>query len=187
MRTAAYKVDVVSDRRRRENVPRHILCSEKLQKIARNSKLWDMRVYYYENELEDEFNAFDSFAIQLAFEQAKLKKKRMYRVIREGNYTGFPGFYGVLMRHCNTLPLSSNFKTMEDSDVLDDDGFYVQEYTVHFCEPIYPDPNKKRAQNSCEMRDKNYEAWKAVYEQNYGEKLTYSCDEEQPIKEKKAL
>lgn len=119
-----------------------------------------MRVYYYENELEDEFNAFDSFAIQLAFEQAKLKKKKMYRVIREGNYTGFPGFYGVLMRHCNTLPLSSNFKTMEDSDVLDDDGFYVQEYTVHFCEPIYPDPNKKRAQNSCEMRDKNYEAWK---------------------------
>ena len=190
------------------------------------------------------FNAFDNFAIQLAFEQGKLKKKKMYRVIREGNYTGFPGFYGVLMRHCNTLPLSSNFKTMEkfiaavdrvleknqfvlvypeqgmwwnyrkprplqkgaftfaarnnkpvlpvfitmeDSDVLDDDGFYVQEYTVHFCEPIYPDPNKKRAQNSCEMRDKNYEAWKAVYEQTYGEKLTYSCDEEQPIKEKKAL
>lgn len=190
------------------------------------------------------FNAFDSFAIQLAFEQAKLKKKKMYRVIREGNYTGFPGFYGVLMRHCNTLPLSSNFKTMEkfiaavdrvleknqfvlvypeqgmwwnyrkprplqkgaftfaarnnkpvlpvfitmeDSDVLDDDVFYVQEYTVHFCEPIYPDPNKKRAQNSCEMRDKNYEAWKAVYERTYGEKLTYSCDEEQSIKEKKAL
>lgn len=190
------------------------------------------------------FNAFDSFAIQLAFEQGKLKKKKMYRVIREGNYTGFPGFYGVLMRHCNTLPLSSNFKTMEkfiaavdrvleknqfvlvypeqgmwwnyrkprplqkgaftfaarnnkpvlpvfitmeDSDVLDDDGFYVQEYTVHFCEPIYPDPNKKRAQNACEMRDKNYEAWKAVYEQTYGEKLTYSCDEEQQVKEKKAL
>lgn len=190
------------------------------------------------------FNAFDSFAIQLAFEQGKLKKKKMYRVIREGNYTGFPGFYGVLMRHCNTLPLSSNFKTMEkfiaavdrvleknqfvlvypeqgmwwnyrkprplqkgaftfaarnnkpvlpvfitmeDSNVLDDDGFYVQEYTVHFCEPIYPDPNKKRAQNACEMRDKNYEAWKSVYEQTYGEKLTYSCDEEQQVKEKKAL
>ena len=27
MRTVAYKVDVASDRRRRENVPRHILCS----------------------------------------------------------------------------------------------------------------------------------------------------------------
>ena len=35
-----------------------------------------MQVYYYENELEDEFNAFDNFVIQLAFEQAKLKKKR---------------------------------------------------------------------------------------------------------------
>ena len=28
MRTAAYKVGVASDRRRRKNVPRHILCSE---------------------------------------------------------------------------------------------------------------------------------------------------------------
>ena len=27
MRTATYNVDVASDRRRRENVPRHILCS----------------------------------------------------------------------------------------------------------------------------------------------------------------
>ena len=27
MRTAAYNVDVASDRRRRKNVPRHILCS----------------------------------------------------------------------------------------------------------------------------------------------------------------
>ena len=36
MRTAAYKVDVASDRRRRENVSRHILCSlcEKLAKCA---------------------------------------------------------------------------------------------------------------------------------------------------------
>ena len=31
MRTAAYNVDVASDRRRRKNVPRHILCSSKLQ------------------------------------------------------------------------------------------------------------------------------------------------------------
>nr|DAH06332.1 MAG TPA: hypothetical protein [Caudoviricetes sp.] len=27
MHTAAYKADVASDRRRRKNVPRHILCS----------------------------------------------------------------------------------------------------------------------------------------------------------------
>ncbi len=34
MHTAAYKVDVASDRRRRENVPRHILCYA----VARNSQ-----------------------------------------------------------------------------------------------------------------------------------------------------
>ena len=31
MRTAADKVDVASDRRRRENVPRHILCSRRIR------------------------------------------------------------------------------------------------------------------------------------------------------------
>ena len=58
------------------------------------------------------FNAFDSFAMQMAYEAAKTKGRRLYRVIREGNYTGFPGFYGFLMRNCYTLPLSSNMKTM---------------------------------------------------------------------------
>lgn len=59
------------------------------------------------------FNPFDSFAVEIAFEKAKQHRKRkMYRVIREGNYTGFQGFYGFLMRNCNTLPLSSNMNTM---------------------------------------------------------------------------
>ena len=31
MRTAMYNVDVASDRRRRENVPGHILCSGKMK------------------------------------------------------------------------------------------------------------------------------------------------------------
>jgi len=59
------------------------------------------------------FNAFDSFAIQLAYEAAEQKKRTFYRVIREGNYTSFPGFYGFLMRNCNTLPLSSNRHTLK--------------------------------------------------------------------------
>ena len=59
------------------------------------------------------FNAFDSFAIQLAYEAADQPNRTFYRVIREGNYTNFPGFYGFLMRHCNTLPLSSNLETMK--------------------------------------------------------------------------
>lgn len=59
------------------------------------------------------FNAFDSFAIQEAYHASKKwPKSKFYRVIREGNYTSFPGFFGELMRHFYTLPLSSNMKTM---------------------------------------------------------------------------
>ncbi|MBO4366436.1 MAG: glycosyltransferase family 8 protein, partial [Clostridia bacterium] len=59
------------------------------------------------------FNAFDSFAVQIAYEASGRMDKTFYRVIREGNYTSFPGFYGFLMRNCNTLPLSSNLQTMK--------------------------------------------------------------------------
>lgn len=57
------------------------------------------------------FNPLDSFFIQYAFDAAK-KDGELYRIIREGNYTSFPGFYGFLMRNCNTLPLSSSLATM---------------------------------------------------------------------------
>ena len=61
------------------------------------------------------FNAFDSFAMQIAYESAGQKRKRkLYRVIREGNYTAFPGFFGYLMRNYNTLPLASNPKAMRE-------------------------------------------------------------------------
>ncbi len=56
------------------------------------------------------FNAFDSFIMQEIFDKSK-RKKRMYRIIREGNYTTFGGFFGILMRNCDTLPLSSNNRT----------------------------------------------------------------------------
>ncbi len=60
------------------------------------------------------FNAFDSFAIQMAYEASGHKKRKFYRIIREGNYTAFPGFFGYLMRHCNTLPLASNPSAMKE-------------------------------------------------------------------------
>ena len=41
-----------------------------------------------------------------------LPRKYLYKVIREGNYTNFPGLYGFFFRHCNTLPLSRNRRTM---------------------------------------------------------------------------
>ena len=182
------------------------------------------------------FNAFDSFAVQIAYEKSKqCKKRRLYRVIREGNYTNFPGFYGMLMRNCYTFPLSSNkdtmkkfmksmdtvlqhgdfmlvypeqsmwwnyrkpkplkkgaftfavqnnvpvlpiFITMQDSDIIGDDGFYVQEYIIHIEKPIYPDPSKSRAENIAWMRDENYRIWKEIYEKFYGIPLVYDCEKD---------
>ena len=179
------------------------------------------------------FNAFDSFAIQLAYEASGHKERTFWRVIREGNYTSFPGFYGFLMRHCNTLPLSSNRKTMQkfisatneliqggnfvlfypeqsmwwnyrkpkplktgaftfaaknkapvlpcfitmkDSDVMGEDGFYVQEYTIHVAPPIYPDPALKTRRQVTDMMLKNYQVWKGIYESEYHIALTYTTD-----------
>lgn len=57
------------------------------------------------------FNAFDNFAVYKAIEKY-LHRKELYKVIREGNYTNFPGLYGWFFRHCNTMPLSQNLSTM---------------------------------------------------------------------------
>ena len=54
------------------------------------------------------FNPFDNFAVLVTIDKY-LKKHIMWKVIREGNYTNFPGFYGYLFRQCNTRPFSSNF------------------------------------------------------------------------------
>ncbi|MBR2465886.1 MAG: 1-acyl-sn-glycerol-3-phosphate acyltransferase [Clostridia bacterium] len=178
------------------------------------------------------FNAFDSFAVQIAYERAGYNdtKPRLYRVIREGNYTSFPGFYGYLMRHCNTLPLASShtalkefmnatetllkdgnfvlvypeqsmwwnyrkpkplkpgafrfaakcgvpvvpcFITMRDSKFTDDDGFPVQEYTVHIAEPIYPDEGLSVREASEKMAEENFAVWKKIYEREYAVPLEY--------------
>lgn len=177
------------------------------------------------------FNAMDSFAMQLAYEASGQKHRNFYRIIREGNYTNFPGFYGILMRNCNTFPLSSNkdtmkkfmtnvdkvlqdghfmliypeqsmwwnykkpkplkkggftfavrnnvlvlpcFITMEDSDVVDDDGFFVQEYTIHVAPPIYPKEGKSKAENIRNMMQQNFDVWQKIYEETYGIPLQYA-------------
>ncbi|MBO5047357.1 MAG: 1-acyl-sn-glycerol-3-phosphate acyltransferase [Clostridia bacterium] len=177
------------------------------------------------------FNAFDSFAIQLAYEASEQKNRTFYRVIREGNYTSFPGFYGFLMRHCNTLPLSSHpktlrkfteavdtllreghfvlvypeqsmwwnyrkpkplksgaymfaaknnvpvlpcFITMQDSDIIGEDGFAIQEYTIHVGAPIYPKKENTYRQNIEYMMAENEQIWKHIYETTYQIPLSYT-------------
>ena len=57
------------------------------------------------------FSPFDNYIFFHCIRKY-LPKKYLYKIIREGNYTNFPGLYGFLFRHCNTLPLSRNRRTM---------------------------------------------------------------------------
>ena len=56
------------------------------------------------------FSANDSFIMQKVFEASG--KRKMYKVIREGNYTN-PPCLKFFMQNCDVLPLSSNIQTMK--------------------------------------------------------------------------
>lgn len=61
------------------------------------------------------FNPFDCFAAEEVFRRArKTRKRRLYKIIREGNYTNFPGLYGFFFKNCDTLPLASNKSVMKE-------------------------------------------------------------------------
>ncbi|MBQ9728987.1 MAG: 1-acyl-sn-glycerol-3-phosphate acyltransferase [Clostridia bacterium] len=57
------------------------------------------------------FSALDNYVVFTCIRKS-LPRKYLYKIIREGNYTNFPGLYGFLFKHCNTLPLSRNRRTM---------------------------------------------------------------------------
>lgn len=188
------------------------------------------------------FNPFDCFTIEKVFRMSgKIEEKRLYKVIREGNYTNFPGLYGFFFRNCDTLPLSSNkrtmiqfmkavdillqkgdfiliypeqslwwnyrkpkplkngafkmavrnnvpvipiFITMEDSDIIGDDGFPIQEYIVNIAEPIYPDNNLQPKERVEKLLNKNFEIWKNIYEDFYKIPLEYTTKKENTKNEK---
>ncbi|MBO7293489.1 MAG: 1-acyl-sn-glycerol-3-phosphate acyltransferase [Clostridia bacterium] len=52
------------------------------------------------------FSPLDNYAVWRSVRHL-FGRRRLYKIIREGNYTSFPGLYGYLFRHCNTLPLAS--------------------------------------------------------------------------------
>lgn len=58
------------------------------------------------------FNPFDTFALERVLKYSGVNKK-VHKVIREGNYTNFPGKFGLYFKHDNTLPLSQVAETME--------------------------------------------------------------------------
>ena len=59
------------------------------------------------------FNPFDCFTMEMVFRYSgQNKKKKIFKIIREGNYTNFPGMYGFFFRNCDTLPLGSTKKAI---------------------------------------------------------------------------
>ena len=58
------------------------------------------------------FSVCDNYAVWMALRD-HMGGKMLYKVIREGNYTNPPKPFGLFMRHCNTLPLSSQLSTMK--------------------------------------------------------------------------
>ncbi len=58
------------------------------------------------------FSVGDNYAVWKALCD-HMNGKMLYKVIREGNYTNPPKPFGLFMRHCNTLPLSSQMSTMK--------------------------------------------------------------------------
>ena len=217
-----------------------------LKDLLKNNKLIIKEVNGIENlqNLEsgavitcNHFNPFDSFSIERVFRSSgQAKTKKLYKVIREGNYTNFPGLYGFFFRNCDTLPLSSNkrtmiefmkavdiilqrgdfiliypeqslwwnykkpkplkngafkfatrnnvpvipiFITMQDSNIIGEDGFFVQEYIINIEKPIYPNEKLSERENTTIMRDRNYEIWKNIYEDFYKVPLQYTTINEE--------
>ena len=73
----------------------------------------------------------------------------------------------------NNVPVLPCFITMQDTDIIGDNGFYVQEYMIHILKPIYPDSNLSYRENMKNMLNANYTMWKEVYENVYGIPLVY--------------
>ncbi|MCM1540598.1 MAG: 1-acyl-sn-glycerol-3-phosphate acyltransferase [Blautia sp.] len=221
----------------------YLIANRFVDKLIREKKLVIRKVYgmEYLNRLDtgavitcNHFNPFDCFTVERIFQRsAHYRKKKLFKVIREGNYTNFPGFYGYLFRNCDTLPLSGNKKTMynflmavdtilqrgdfiliypeqslwwnyrkpkplkngafkfaeknhvpvlpificmEDSERIGNDGFPIQEYTIFINEPIYPKAGLTEREKAADMRDRNYQVWKNVYEEFYGIPLEYTTE-----------
>lgn len=61
---------------------------------------------------------------------------------------------------------------------MGEDGFFVQEYTIHIEKPIYPNESLSNKENIKMLMDKNYELWKDIYEREYNEPLYYTTEKE---------
>ena len=81
------------------------------------------------------------------------------------------------------VPVLPCFITMRDTDIMGEDGYFVQEYTIHISPPIYPEDGLNYRKNMTKMMEKNYELWKEIYEREYQIPLTYTTEKQEKVKE----
>ena len=74
----------------------------------------------------------------------------------------------------NNVPVVPIFITMKNSDKIGNDGFPILEYYINIDKPIYPDENLSVKENTENMKSKNYEVWKNIYENFYNIPLEYT-------------
>ena len=68
------------------------------------------------------------------------------------------------------VPIVPCFITMEDSKYIDEDEYPIQEYTIHFLEPIIP----SKLTTANDLMNDNYLTWKKTYEKFYQVNLQYN-------------
>ena len=76
----------------------------------------------------------------------------------------------------NNVPVLPCFITMKDSDIMGEDGFFVQEYTIHIGAPIYPDESLPYGKKIEKMMNDNFDVWKNIYETEYQIPLSYATE-----------
>ena len=97
-------------------------------------------------------------------EQAMWWNYRKPRPVKSGAYR-----YAVKAN----VPVVPCFITMSDTAQLGVDGFPIQEYTLHFLTPIYPDLSLSSKDAIEKMAEMNYQMWKETYENFYQIPLSY--------------
>jgi 1-acyl-sn-glycerol-3-phosphate acyltransferase len=74
----------------------------------------------------------------------------------------------------NNVPIVPIFITMQDSKIIGNDGFPIQEYFVNIKEPLYPNKYFSERENMNNLKEKNFEIWKNIYEDFYKIPLEYT-------------
>ena len=85
----------------------------------------------------------------------------------------------------NNVPVVPIFITMKNSDKIGDDGFPILEYYINIDKPIYPDESLSVKENTENMKAKNFEVWRNIYENFYNIPLEYTTQKEEDSEKSK--